>query len=104
MLEPDEPRGSRPDLRGESAWLCLPGPYPITPISLHKIGSQKSFLYGTIDYKNLPLLRKFITNEGKILSRKLTGLNCKQQRKIAQAIKTSRVTGLLPFARHEVAL
>lgn len=63
----------------------------------YKKNSNKSFEKGTIDYKNLPILRHFITTEGKILSRKLTGLTAKQQRKIACAIKTSRVVGLLPF-------
>ena len=63
----------------------------------YKKNSNNSFEKGTIDYKNLPILRHFITTEGKILSRKLTGLTAKQQRKIAYAIKTSRVVGLLPF-------
>ena len=52
---------------------------------------------GTIDYKNVVLLRKFITAEGKILPRRVTGLSAKQQRYIAKAIKTARVMGLLPF-------
>lgn len=67
------------------------------PIVFHKINSNKPFVYGTIDYKNLSLLRQFISSEGKILGRRLTGLNSKQQRKMACAIKTARVAGLLPF-------
>ncbi len=52
---------------------------------------------GTIDYKNVVLLRKFITAEGKILPRRSSQLTAKQQRYIAKAIKNARVMGLLPF-------
>nr|ARI43884.1 ribosomal protein S18 [Neomeris sp. HV02668] len=51
----------------------------------------------TIDYKNLILLRRFISSEGKILPKKVTGLNAKTQRSMAKAIKNSRMIGLLPF-------
>ena len=67
------------------------------PIILHKIGSNKPFAMGTVDYKNIALLRKFISVEGKILPRRVTGLTAKEQRNIATAIKTARVAGLLPF-------
>lgn len=67
------------------------------PIVFHKLNSNKPFVHGTIDYKNLSLLRQFISSEGKILCRRLTGLSAKQQRKMATAIKTARVAGLLPF-------
>ena len=52
---------------------------------------------GTIDYKNVVLLRKFITAEGKILPRRSSQLTAKQQRYVAKAIKNARVMGLLPF-------
>jgi len=52
---------------------------------------------GTIDYKNIVLLRKFITAEGKILPRRISGLTAKQQRYMAKAIKNARMTGFLPF-------
>lgn len=67
------------------------------PVLIHKVNSKDPFLRATIDYKNLPLLRQFISSEGKILPRRLTRLNAKEQRKIALAIKTARVAGLLPF-------
>nr|AYD72537.1 30S ribosomal protein S18 [Halicoryne sp. HV04044] len=51
----------------------------------------------TIDYKNLILLRRFISSEGKILPKKVTGLNAKTQRSMAKAIKNARMIGLLPF-------
>ena len=52
---------------------------------------------GTIDYKNVILLRKFITAEGKILPRRSSQLTAKQQRYMAKAIKNARIMGLLPF-------
>ena len=51
------------------------------------------------NYKNILLLRKFISPEGKILPRRLTGLTTKQQRKISKAIKNARIMGFLPFIR-----
>jgi small subunit ribosomal protein S18 len=55
---------------------------------------------GTIDYKNVVLLRKFITPDGKILPRRVSRLNAKQQRYIANAIKNARMVGLLPFINY----
>ena len=56
---------------------------------------------GTIDYKNIVLLRKFITSEGKIVPRRISGLSAKQQRYITKAIKNARMVGLLPFIQKE---
>lgn len=52
---------------------------------------------GTIDYKNIVLLRKLISAEGKILPRRINKLTAKQQRHTAKAIKNARIMGLLPF-------
>ncbi len=49
-----------------------------------------------INYKDHELLRKFMTDRGKIMSRRLTGATARQQRKITRAIKQARVMGLLP--------
>ncbi len=54
-----------------------------------------------INYKETELLRKFITERGKILPRRLTGLTAKQQRSITKSIKRARVVGLLPFLNKE---
>jgi len=48
-----------------------------------------------IDYKDAELLRKFMTDRGKILPRRLTGANAEQQRKIKRAIRRARVMGLV---------
>ncbi|MBD2462627.1 30S ribosomal protein S18 [Oscillatoria sp. FACHB-1407] len=54
-----------------------------------------------IDYKDVDLLRKFITERGKILPRRITGLTAKQQRDLTKAIKQARVLALLPFINQE---
>ena len=50
-----------------------------------------------IDYKDIDLLKLFITEQGKILPRRATGVSVQQQRQIAKAIKRARVLSLLPF-------
>ncbi|MFT4127112.1 MAG: 30S ribosomal protein S18 [Gordonia sp. (in: high G+C Gram-positive bacteria)] len=51
----------------------------------------------TIDYKDTALLRRFLSDRGKIRSRRVTG-NCVQhQRDVAVAVKNSREVALLPF-------
>jgi small subunit ribosomal protein S18 len=54
-----------------------------------------------IDYKDVDLLKKFITERGKILPRRLTGLTAKQQRDLTYAVKRARIVALLPFVNPE---
>jgi small subunit ribosomal protein S18 len=54
-----------------------------------------------IDYKDIDLLRRFITERGKILPRRITGLTAKQQRDLTQSVKRARVVALLPFVNKE---
>ena len=49
-----------------------------------------------IDYKDSELLRKFMTERGKITPRRISGTSAKQQREIKSAIRRARVMGLLP--------
>ena len=49
-----------------------------------------------IDYKDSELLRKFMTERGKIMPRRITGTSALQQRQIQRAIRRARVMGLLP--------
>ncbi|MFI9324543.1 30S ribosomal protein S18 [Kitasatospora aureofaciens] len=51
-----------------------------------------------IDYKDTNLLRKFISDRGKIRSRRVTRLTVQQQRAMARAIKNAREMALLPYA------
>ena len=54
-----------------------------------------------IDYKDVDLLKKFITERGKILPRRLTGLTAKQQRDLTTSVKRARIVALLPFVNPE---
>lgn len=67
-------------------------------------GKRKKVCYFTvnkikkIDYKNTDLLKKFISERGKILPRRVTGTSAKYQRMLTIAIKRSRSIALLPFS------
>ena len=50
-----------------------------------------------IDYKDVAKLRKFVTEKGKILPRRMTGVCAKHQRALAEAVKKARIAALLPF-------
>jgi small subunit ribosomal protein S18 len=54
-----------------------------------------------IDYKDVDLLKKYITERGKILPRRVTGLSAKQQTALAVAIKRARIMAFLPFVNQE---
>ena len=54
-----------------------------------------------IDYKDVDLLKKFVSERGKILPRRVTGTSAKYQRKLTIAIKRSRQVALLPFVAEE---
>ena len=50
-----------------------------------------------VDYKDTTLLRKFISDRGKIRARRVTGVTTQQQRQIARAVKNAREMALLPY-------
>jgi small subunit ribosomal protein S18 len=54
-----------------------------------------------IDYKDLELLRKFVTERGKMLPRRITGVTARQQRDLTREIKKARILALLPFLNIE---
>ncbi|MBN2511186.1 MAG: 30S ribosomal protein S18 [Spirochaetales bacterium] len=51
------------------------------------------------DYKDIEVLKRFVTERGKILPRRITGTCAKHQRHLAQEIKKARVIALLPFVK-----
>ncbi|EST30209.1 30S ribosomal protein S18 [Streptomyces roseochromogenus] len=51
-----------------------------------------------IDYKDTDLLRKFISDRGKIRSRRVTRVTARQQRLLARAVKNARELALLPYS------
>jgi small subunit ribosomal protein S18 len=77
---------------------------PKEPSESRGMGSRKrkrcpftaeNFKY--IDYKDVETLSKFITERGKILPRRITGVSAYYQRRLAKAIKLARHVALLPF-------
>ena len=54
-----------------------------------------------IDYKDVELLSKFLTEQGKILPRRMTGLTTKQQTRLTKAVKRARMLSLLPFINRD---
>ena len=50
-----------------------------------------------IGYKDIDLLTLFVTDQGKILPRRATGVTVQQQRQLAKAIKRARTIAILPF-------
>ena len=61
--------------------------------------SQQMVLH--IDYKDTELLKRFISERGKILPRRVTGTSAKYQRMLTTAIKRSRHMALLPYVKEE---
>ncbi|HUK58011.1 MAG TPA: 30S ribosomal protein S18 [Stellaceae bacterium] len=51
-----------------------------------------------IDYKDVKLLQRFLSERGKIVPSRITAVSTKRQRELAQAIKRARYLGLLPFS------
>ncbi len=59
--------------------------------------NKKTTKFVDIDYKNVGILRKFISESGKISPRRVAGTTAKEQRQINKAIKIARYVALLPF-------
>lgn len=70
---------------------------PMRRIPRRKVCSFCAEKIENIDYKDLPRLKKFITEKGKILPRRMSGVCAKHQRDLAQEIKRARIMALLPF-------
>ena len=63
-----------------------------------KANPLKSAKIEAIDYKDTALLRKFISDRGKIRARRVTGVTVQEQRRIANAVKNAREMALLPYS------
>jgi small subunit ribosomal protein S18 len=50
-----------------------------------------------IDYKDVRLLQRYVSERGKIVPARITAVSAKKQRELAQAIKRARFLGLLPY-------
>ncbi len=51
----------------------------------------------SIDYKDIKLLQRFVSERGKIVPRRITAVTAKEQRALAQAVKRARFLALLPY-------
>ena len=58
---------------------------------------NESVNFDLITYKDIKILTNYLSEQGKILPRRVTGLTSKQQKKAAKLIKTARIAALLPF-------
>ncbi|MFH8981816.1 30S ribosomal protein S18 [Streptomyces varsoviensis] len=73
--------------RGDAAKSRKPRPNPLDVAGV-----------SYIDYKDTDLLRRFISDRGKIRSRRVTRVTAQQQRRLARAIKNAREMALLPYS------
>ena len=53
----------------------------------------------TVDFKDVQTLKFFVTERGKIVPRRITGVTAQQQRQVARAVKRARLLGLLPYVQ-----
>jgi small subunit ribosomal protein S18 len=83
--------------------ICLSRKEKVMPYNKKQRPSRKKVCYFTknnityIDYKDTELLKKFISANGKIIPRRVTGTSAKYQRMLAVAIKRARQMALIPY-------
>lgn len=74
---------------------------PARPAARQPTEKKRNLLAGlgikAVDYKDVTTLRMFISERGKIRSRRVTGLTVQQQRQVATAIRNAREMALLPY-------
>lgn len=88
--------GRRGGRRGSAGGSGGPGKRKVDPFIADKTLE--------IDWRDAQTLTRFITERGKIVPRRVSGVTAKNQRKLAKAIKTARQMGLLPYGGHRVPL
>ena len=71
---------------------------PVVRKPQKKSNPLKTSKIDVIDYKDTALLRKFISDRGKIRARRVTGVSVQEQRAIARAVKNAREMALLPYS------
>jgi len=59
--------------------------------------AKEAIDFNVLTYKDTKFLSNFISDQGKILPRRVTGLSSKQQKKVTKLVKTARIAALLPF-------
>ena len=71
---------------------------PVVRKPKKKTNPLKMAKIDVVDYKDTALLRKFISDRGKIRARRVTGVTTQEQRAIARAVKNAREMALLPYS------
>jgi small subunit ribosomal protein S18 len=71
---------------------------PVVRKPKKKANPLKTAKIEAVDYKDTALLRKFISDRGKIRARRVTGVTVQEQRQIARAVKNAREMALLPYS------
>ena len=71
---------------------------PVVRKPKKKMNPLKIAKIDVVDYKDTALLRKFISDRGKIRARRVTGVSTQEQRAIARAVKNAREMALLPYS------
>ena len=64
---------------------------------INSIDEGLSFDLKSINYKDTKILSNFISDKGKILPRRVTGISSQEQKRVAKLIKKARIAALLPF-------
>lgn len=64
---------------------------------MKKTSEKESLNFDLLTYKDIKVLTKYLSAQGKILPRRVTRLTAKQQTKVSKLIKTARIFALLPF-------
>ncbi|WP_406105004.1 30S ribosomal protein S18 [Streptomyces sp. NBC_01003] len=91
---PDRRTDGRPDRKPARS---RPGPSPRSRLRSTRGDLNEQARVTYIDYKDTDLLRKFISDRGRIRSRRVTRVSAQQQRRITAAIESAREMALLPY-------
>ena len=59
--------------------------------------NKEAIDFASLTYKDVKVLGNFLSDQGQILPRRVTGVTSKEQKKITKCIKTARIAALLPF-------
>ena len=65
--------------------------------NINESPAKEEVNFDVLTYKDIKILTNFLSDQGKILPRRVTGLSSKEQKKITKLIKTARIAALLPF-------
>jgi small subunit ribosomal protein S18 len=84
-------------MAGKSKRARRAGPPEVKPAKKNLLDSLG---VAAVNYKDTARLRMFVSERGKIRSRRVTGLTVQQQRQVATAIKNAREMALLPYRSH----